>query len=377
MREKKIRVGHVSMYYSPVGGGQGVYINTLINILSKYKIDSIVLQPQRPGSVKANNIIFSPHIPKGHYLSLFLFKWDWFIFNLSLLFCKKILKQQDIIISNYPFHYPSFKWHKKVIILSHGVLWRIPQRHFFDKYHKKIALKAKKENVFMVANDSHFLKELGYNLNSSIENYLFKKITNNTWYIPNCVDTTLYVKNPRIKKQKIILVPRNISKERGIDLAILAFSFLEKKYPEYILKIAGGPTDQIYFRECQNLISKLGLTNKVIFTGSIKWENMVDVYNEAELTVIPSIEKEGTSLSALESMSCGTAVVSTNVGGLEDLPCVKSEPNSIMLADAIEKVLNKIEYYSSTQAEKVHKIYNLQNWEKAWMDVICSLYKRD
>ena len=63
------------------------------------------------------------------------------------------------------------------------------------------------------------------------------------------------------------------------------------------------------------------------------------VYSAARVTVIPSICGEGTSLSALESMACGTPVVATAVGGLPDLPAWLAEPNPEALSEAILRVL--------------------------------------
>jgi glycosyltransferase involved in cell wall biosynthesis len=93
-------------------------------------------------------------------------------------------------------------------------------------------------------------------------------------------------------------------------------------------------------------------------------------YNSAIMTLIPSLRREGTSLSALESMACGTPVVSTNVGGLVDLPTLQTEPIAEDLADKMVYLINNYDEFKTTQMKAVTINFNLENWEKAWLSVI-------
>ncbi len=61
-----------------------------------------------------------------------------------------------------------------------------------------------------------------------------------------------------------------------------------------------------------------GTRDRVIFTGPVDHEKMYLYYNSADLCVIPSYH-ESFSLTALESISCGTPVLATRVGEIPEI----------------------------------------------------------
>ena len=82
------------------------------------------------------------------------------------------------------------------------------------------------------------------------------------------------------------------------------------------------------------------------------------------------MEFEGTSLSALESMACKTPVVSTNIAGLNDLPTLKAEPTAENISHRMQEALADWESAREYQYNQAVTIFNLNNWEQAWMSVI-------
>lgn len=367
-----MNVCNVSMSYCPVRGGQETYIENLIKVLSEHGINPAVLQPKT--SCEKNNVFFTPRIPRK-FIGKFIENFPWFAFNIGLLLSKKILKQYDILICHYAFHYPSIKWHKKVIVLSHGVLWKIPPYSYFDKYHKKASLLAKKNEVFIVANDTHFLREIGFPIKPG--EGVFKEVFENVWVVPNCTDTNYFVRDLKIAKEKMILVPRNIRYDRGIHLAIEAFSIFNKSHPDFIMEIVGKYGNDNYSKYCKELVSSFKLTDKVKFVGHVEWQKIINYYNRATMTLIPSIEKEGTSLSALESMSCGTATIVTNVAGLQDLPAIKAEPTADEISKKMISAMEDLDKIAADQQNEVRTKFNLDLWGKAWMNILHTVYERN
>ena len=72
-------------------------------------------------------------------------------------------------------------------------------------------------------------------------------------------------------------------------------------------------------------------------------------------------------------MGCKTPVVSTDVTGLSDLPTLKAQPTAESISDKQEEVLNNWETMRTYQYHKVLETFNLDNWERAWMQVIDTL----
>lgn len=360
-----MNITQVSLCYLPVTGGQEVYVSNLDRILRKNHLSTNVIQLGRRGAGKKDGVIVLPRI---WGLGRLWADYRWFLFNVELsMFMRGILTQSDIVICHYPFHYPAVRWHQRVIVLSHGVNWRIPPRTIGDKYHAYTARLCKEQGAVIVANDTHFLRSVGCNVQPAT-NY-FQEIDRNTWFIPNCVDTTMF-KPAAANRENIILVPRNFRWARGIHLAIEVFNLFVRQNPDFIMHIVGGSLACAYYRYCLGLVQKYGLTEKIIFVGSVPVDDMVEYYNRSMLTLIPTLEFEGTSLSALESMACKTPVVSTNVAGLNDLPTLKAEPIAENISHKMQEALADWEAIRKSQYDQTLATFNLNNWERAWLSVI-------
>lgn len=363
-----MKLCHITMYFFPIYGGQGTYIASLNNILEKNGVEINVVQPYRLNNIISKNGPKNIHyLPNLGFLNLLITGIDWFLFNFMLPIKKSFLNKQDILISHYPFHYPPISWHKNVIVLSHGLDWNEPPNLIFDKYKKYAAIMAKNNGAKIVANDTCFLRALGINAKEGVQ--FFEEIHDNVWFIPNCIDTNKFHYNNE-KRDNIILVPRNIRKSRGIHLAIEAFNHFSEKHNDFIMKIVGGPLNGKYYKYCQNLVKQYSLEDKIQFTGNLSNDHLIDIYNKSMITLIPTIGFEGTSLSALESMACKTPVVSTRVGGLQDLPTWKVGASPEEISHGIENVLNQWNEESERQYNITTETFNIDNWEEAWLRVI-------
>ena len=207
---------------------------------------------------------------------------------------------------------------------------------------------------------------------------LFEEVVPGRWFIPNCVDTDLF--SPRaglhaLGKLNPILVPRNLTRSRGVDLAIRAFALFVPRHPETNLVIVGDIIyDNLgefrYKQELNQLVEKLGLVGRVYFLGQVSRERMPSIYSSAAMTVIPTRRSEGTSLAALESMACGVATVATAVEGLLDLPAMHCLAEPTAMAAEMERVFRQRKRIGQIQQEIVRQVYNLENWEAAWLAVL-------
>jgi glycosyltransferase involved in cell wall biosynthesis len=109
------------------------------------------------------------------------------------------------------------------------------------------------------------------------------------------------------QKHKTLLVLSRLEKVKNIDLAAQSFLELVKdqKYSDYKLKIFGSGTQEKYLKQ------KYGKYKNIFFENFTT--NPFDEYRKAKLLLLTSWY-EGWGMTPVESVSCGTPVVMTNVG---------------------------------------------------------------
>jgi glycosyltransferase involved in cell wall biosynthesis len=121
---------------------------------------------------------------------------------------------------------------------------------------------------------------------------------------------------------------------------IEAFVLLRARRPDVKLVLIGeGPLEPTL----RSMVVRLGLQQHILFAGAV--DNMAPVYRDMDVLVLAS-HAEGTSISLLEALACGTTVVATAVGGtrrlLDEPSCGVLVPpgNTAAIADGIERALS-------------------------------------
>jgi len=106
------------------------------------------------------------------------------------------------------------------------------------------------------------------------------------------------------------------------------------------------------------------------------FDEMSNVYKTADIVVIPTIASEGTSLSCIEAMACGCAVISTNVGGLCNLIInmfngLLVNPTAEELAQAINLLINDTNLRNMLiqNAHKIIQEFNISKLHNKWMNI--------
>ena len=102
----------------------------------------------------------------------------------------------------------------------------------------------------------------------------------------------------------------------GLHGLIQAWKLIVSERPDAKLRIAGdGPQRD----ELEGLVAELGLASTVSFLGRVSDEQLVELYQDSDVTVVPSTSFEGFGLVVLESLACGTPVIATRIGGLPEV----------------------------------------------------------
>lgn len=120
-------------------------------------------------------------------------------------------------------------------------------------------------------------------------------------------------KDLRIEKEKVLLYVGRIEKEKGLEKLLRAVSNLKFKIENLKLIIVG---DGEYLEELKVQAEKLGITDKVVFTGRVPYENVPSYYAAADVFVLPSLRQEGLPMTLPEAMASRLPVVASRIGGI-------------------------------------------------------------
>ncbi len=258
-------------------------------------------------------------------------------------------------------------WGKKLhpnILISHGITWDTTDA---DVESKKIADIFTDVDKF-VSVDTNTISWLRTTFSKSLQGL-------DANYIPNYVDTKKYFPIKRKKDNKIhITFPRRSSPERGYWLMSAALPPILDKYPDVVFQFVGFA----HGKEIQNDILRL----EQKYPGRISHcmvnpDEMPAIYQNTDISLIPTIYCEGTSLSCLEAQACGNVVISTNIGGLPNLVLdgyngLLINPTGQDLMKALDKVLDNklLRTTLSKNAANVAAAFDKSIWIEHWNCVI-------
>jgi glycosyltransferase involved in cell wall biosynthesis len=112
----------------------------------------------------------------------------------------------------------------------------------------------------------------------------------------------------------LVLLFSRLNPLKGIEYFLQSASIVAGHFPEARFLIVGDApqTGADYIKGLKDDVARLGLENRVIFTGFRL--DTPELLSEAAVSVLPSLS-EGLSNTLLESMAAGVPVVATNVGG--------------------------------------------------------------
>jgi glycosyltransferase involved in cell wall biosynthesis len=368
-------VNHITQltyYFDPVVGGQQVYVEELNEVLRSLGYSVDVIQRWRRDAKARPGIHLAPAIPYGGKA---FGKWDWHLFTLSAsLRYWKSMATADALIIHYAVHAPAvWRLSKKVILISHGIEWERETPGLEDRFRRWIA-RLSFDKFTIVANDTDYLREMGITVEPG--STPFCEVAPRKWFVPNCVDIDRFRKIdglPEYQSNPMIIVPRQITADRGIDLALRTLAEVLRSEPTCLMVVVGGPTSGKYFEFCRSLAGTLGVASHVKFVGPRSHDEMPKFMSSAKACLIPTLRREGTSLSALEAMSCGVPTVTTNVAGLRDLPSLQCAPDAKELARALLGCIADGGRIGKEQALAVRTTYTKNNWRRAWEKVLQSV----
>ncbi len=165
--------------------------------------------------------------------------------------------------------------------------------------------------------------------------------------------------------RSFILYTGGIDPRKNVEGLMQAFAQLPKEVKVTYQLVIVCNVDSLTRERLSQLQLKLKLSpGDVLFTGFVDDEDLVKLYNLADLFVFPSLH-EGFGLPVLEAMKCGTATIASNVSSLPEIlghPRALFNPtNPKEIARAIYEVLHDESFRKELEGHAI-----IQSAKFAW-----------
>jgi len=285
--------------------------------------------------------------------------------KLNVLFHNRV--NEDVPVIYLVFNLAAPYHNQRSVGISHGVFW--------DHHNHKYTDERERSFNHLLAPLSNLLRIVSVDTNTI--NWLRTvkpSLADKCVYIPNFVDVDKF-KPGEIKdrEQLVVLYPRRLYTPRGFWLVNeLVPEFLEA-YPKLIFKFV-GQADPKERSAVKQLVKK---SHGRVSWQTLEMQNMYQAYRQVDITLIPTVHSEGTSLSCLEAMASGSAVIATNIGGLPDLVIpgyngLLIEPTVDALREALVMLCDNpdMRQQFGTRAREVAETFNIHIWQDKWRGIL-------
>lgn len=253
------------------------------------------------------------------------------------------------------------------IVISHGVFWDYPTHPwavmaagpFREEWYRRLHFAATAADLF-VSVDTNTLNWI----RAAWPGHESRQV-----YIPNFVDTAVFYPGRTAGGRLTVLYPRRLDMGRGLDDAKAAARVLTRRYPGIEFHFVGRAVEDPIEEEMRRWTA----ANPRCLYYWLPMEEMPAAYRRADIVLIPTRASEGTSLSCLEAMACGKAVVAGRVGGLTDIVIdgvngrlIDITPESLIAA--VEALIREPETRArlGAKAQETAAAFSLAKWRERW-----------
>jgi len=267
---------------------------------------------------------------------------------------------------------------KKSISISHGIYWDYPtwerivptERHRKEWRYRWWSALNRPEAV--VSCDTATIRYI---------NATWPGLSEKLIYIPNFVDLNSFypLKEKPPRETVRILYPRRLTSVRGIYETIAAIEKLTARFPQAEFHIVGRGHNDHHEGDLLRWTSQY----EQVYYYWRPPHQMPEIYRQMDIAIIPTKASEGTSLSCLEAMASGCAVVAGCTGGLTDLIIPEYNGlllrplNSRTLTEALTRLIEdpELRQQLGTNARTTSEAFSLEKWKNRWRKVIETVFQ--
>ncbi|MEO1021627.1 MAG: glycosyltransferase family 1 protein [Bacteroidota bacterium] len=204
----------------------------------------------------------------------------------------------------------SYKKNPRIITMHDVSLLHLPEhkgQRYIDYYARSIQTFRKREIPIIVVSEQARQDALEYaGYPDSLVHVVYNGVNHEQFY-------PLENDQKRPAERFRFVYSGGLGERKNVGLLLTAFKEVEKISPECELILSGAHPERT---EYPAMAKELGIDN-ITFTGFIPDEEMADFYRSGHCMVFPS-RYEGFGLAPLESMACGTPVLSARGGALTE-----------------------------------------------------------
>jgi glycosyltransferase involved in cell wall biosynthesis len=151
----------------------------------------------------------------------------------------------------------------------------------------------------------------------------------------------------RESKDLVIMMPARVSSAKDHDSLLLAFEKYKNNNKKLVL--CGSGTDFPEFILKAKILAPNSI-DKIKFLG--EQSNISQIYSQSDVVALIS-HFEALPLSIIEAMSCGKAIIGTNVGGISELIDNQSS-GLIVKPECVNSIVDALNIYSDKQKRIDH-----------------------
>lgn len=345
---RPLKIALLGYRSNPFSGGQGIYIKYLSRALAQagHQVD-VISGPPYPDLDDNIKLIKIPSLDlfaeenhvtalKLKHLTSFADFFEWwtmltggfaepYTFGRRLqAYFKKHKPDYDIIHDNqslcwgtlwlqeqgYPLittiHHPITS--DRDIALKHAETWQ--QRLLIRRWHSFINMQEK-----VVRRLKHIVTVSDVSRRDVAD--AFQINAGGLTVVHNGIATDIFKPMPAVRRipNRIMATASADQPLKGLRYLLQAIKQLAPQFPDIHLTVLGKLKED---GETANLLKTLKIDQHLTFVSGIETEELVRLYAEASVVVVPSIY-EGFGLPAGEAMACGVPVISTTGGALPEV----------------------------------------------------------
>lgn len=230
---------------------------------------------------------------------------------------RRVLGSRDLLLFSSEQLNAASDWRRSIVI-QHGIYWDLPVENYTTNM-----LARRLGGAYKLFDNWRNLRRLRSHRNIVCVDYAYptwlrsvtdsRKDQRRLWIIPNNAGAEFFaIESPPQGDVVSMLFARRFMRFRGTSLFANVAASLLDAYPQVRFTLSGeGPDGTI--------LQRILPPSERVRYCRVDHSAMPSLLREHQIVVVPSLGSEGTSLSVIEGLAAGRAVVASAVGGIPNI----------------------------------------------------------